>query len=251
MAELTAFGYRPGGSLFHRLDPRCKLFLLALISIATLGAAVPGLTLLTLVLLGLLVHIRISFFSLAAEIRYFLLFLTFVFLARLLSTPGDPLLSFYHLTITRQGIAEATVVCWRLLAVVLAGLVFMATTRPSAVREAVAWYLRPVPFIPENRVAVMMSLLMRFVPVILDQARETAEAQRSRCVECRKNPLYRLTRFTIPFLRRVFMDADRLVIAMTARCYTEDRTGPRLTAGKTDGYMLMAAVVLAVLIRFL
>jgi energy-coupling factor transporter transmembrane protein EcfT len=59
-------------------------------------------------------------------------------------------------------------------------------------------------FIPGKRIATMMSLTTRFVPVILNQANETAEAQRARGVENRKNPVYRLIRLGIPLIRRTF-----------------------------------------------
>ena len=84
----------------------------------------------------------------------------------------------------------------------------------------------------------MISLLVRFIPMILSQARETADAQRARCIECRKNPVVRLVKLTVALLRRIFEDADRLVVAMEARCYTEDRTGPSFSATRLDWAVL-------------
>jgi energy-coupling factor transporter transmembrane protein EcfT len=45
----------------------------------------------------------------------------------------------------------------------------------------------------------MMGLILRYVPVILNQASETAAAQKARAVENRKNSVYRLTKFGFPF----------------------------------------------------
>jgi len=81
------------------------------------------------------------------------------------------------------------------------------------------------------------------VPVILNQANETAEAQRARCVENRKNPVYRLIRLGIPLIRRTFERADRLAVAMEARCYTENRTDPELCATRIDWMALVVMIL--------
>ena len=124
---------------------------------------------------------------------------------------------------------EALIVCWRLLLVVFMGVLLMATTRTADIRAALVWYLKPIPFVNEKMAATMVGLVVRFLPVILFQAGEIADAQRARGIERRKNPLIRLMRFTIPLFRRVFLSADELVAAMQARCYNEHRTLPDLS----------------------
>jgi len=91
-----------------------------------------------------------------------------------------------------------------------------------------------------------MGLILRFVPVILDQARETAVAQKARGVENRKNPVYRLIKLGFPLLRRTFERADDLVVAMEARCFTENRTDPELIAQKRDWLVLTAVIFLCI-----
>jgi energy-coupling factor transporter transmembrane protein EcfT len=75
--------------------------------------------------------------------------------------------------------------------------------------------------------------------VILDQAGETAEAQKARAVENRKNPLYRLTKFVFPLMRRTFQRADEMAMAMEARAFTENRTDPAMAAGRRDWIALV------------
>ena len=94
----------------------------------------------------------------------------------------------------------------------------------------------------------MLGLVVRFLPVILFQASEIADAQRARGIERRKNPLIRLMKFTVPLFRRVFLSADELTAAMQARCYSEQRTLPDLAFAWRDGMavgtgMLIAATV--------
>ena len=80
----------------------------------------------------------------------------------------------------------------------------------------------------------MIGLIIRFLPYILDQAKATADAQRARGVENRKNPIYRLIKFVVPLVRRTFENADNLAVAMEARCYSENRTDPELLSGRYD-----------------
>lgn len=197
MAELTAFSFRPGASFLHELDVRFKLVFLALISLASLKAALLALCVLTFVLIGVIIDIRLPIKVILKELRYFFILLLFVFIARALTTPGSPLIQFKAVSVTREGVHGGIIVCWRLLIIIMMGLSFVSTTRPSEIKAAVQWFLNPFPFIPAKRIATMMSLIIRFMPVILDQAKETADAQRARGVENRKNPLYRLKKLLI------------------------------------------------------
>lgn len=242
MAELTVFSFRPGHTLLHRLDVRFKLLFVLLISVSSLQAGLGGLVGLTLVFTGLVFYLRIPFFSLIRAVRYFLILLAVIFAARVLSVPGEPLGQVSGITATREGVYQGAQVCLRLWLLVLLGLSFIATSRPSGVRSAVAWCLTPVPWVNGRRVATMLSLVIRFIPVIFDQAAKTGDAQRARGIENRKNPLYRLKKFVLPFMRRTFEDADRLVVAMEARCYTEERTGHAFSAQRLDWLALLAVV---------
>jgi energy-coupling factor transporter transmembrane protein EcfT len=248
MAELTAFSFRPGASLLHGLDVRFKLVFLALISLASLKAAPLALCVLTIVLIGVIIDIRLPIKVILKELRYFLIILLFVFIARMLTTPGSPLIQFKAVSVTREGVHVGILVCWRLVIIIMIGLSFVATTRPSEIKAAIQWFLNPFPFIPAKRVATMMSLVIRFMPVILDQAKETADAQRARGVENRKNPVYRLRKLVIPLMRRTFESADKLAVAMEARCYSENRTDPGLSCGIRDWIALFAVICLCIII---
>jgi energy-coupling factor transporter transmembrane protein EcfT len=245
VAELTPFGYRPGGSLLHRLDVRFKLACLILTSIAGMQATFQGLGLLSLVLLWLCVHVRMSWRALLREARYFALLLAVVWLSRALVTPGNPVLRFHDIVVTREGMADGALMCWRLAGVVAAGLLFVHTTRSAQIRSAVVRILDPVPLIPARRVGTMIALLIRFIPVILNQARETSDVLKARGLESRRNPAARLSVTALTLLRNVFRDADRLVVAMEARCYSENRTIPELISGGRDWAVLAATVLLA------
>lgn len=251
MAELTGFGYRAGRSILHRLDPRFKLLFLILTTLASLRAGAWGMLIMTGGLWGLLWEIAMTPAAIWKELRYFILLLGMVFAARALSAPGEPFLSLKFVTVTYEGLFDGALVCWRLLLIVLLGLGVTATTRPAEIRAAVEWALKPLPFIPAKRVGTMMGLTLRFIPVILNQAREMAEAQRARGVENRRNPAVRLLKLGLPLIRRTFESADRLVIAMESRCYSDSRSGPALAASRGDWIALALVTALGLLVMYI
>jgi energy-coupling factor transporter transmembrane protein EcfT len=244
VAELSAFGYIDGDSLPHRLDARFKIITIIVFSLVILSADLAQLGLLTALLLIVIFQSRLPVASAFKELRYFFILLSLIFVARLLTADETQMITLRYFTISMQGVCNAIIVCWRLTLIIMLGFCFMTTTSPAAIKAAVQWFLKPVPFVPEKKVAVMMGLILRFVPVILDQARETAEAQKARAVENRKNPLYRLTKFGLPLIRRTFERADDLIVAMQARAFTEQRTDPKLTAEKKDWFVLMVVCCL-------
>ena len=248
MIELATYRYRSGTSVLHQLDVRFKLIFLVMISFVSLQAHGSALSVLTVTLLALMVNAGQTAKSLLALLRYVIIFLVLIFIARALATPGSPVFEYKTLTVTREGIYDGVMVCWRLVIVMLIGLSFVATTRTSEVKAAVEWFLRPVPFIPAKRVSIMMSLVIRFIPVILDQAKETTDAQRARGVENRKNPVYRLRKLLIPLMRRTFERADKLAMAMEARCYTENRTDPDLSSTPKDWLALVIVSCLCIVV---
>jgi biotin transport system permease protein len=248
MSELNVLGFKTGDSMLHRLDVRFKLMFFGLISVSSLKADIFSLSLLTIMLAAALIHAGLPIKSALKDLRYIFLLLLFVFIARSVSVPGSPVIQIKTISVTREGLYEGAVVCWRLVIVIMTGLSFVLTTRPSEIKAAVEWILKPFPGVPEKKVATMMSLTVRFIPIIFDEAKETLAAQRARGVENRKNPIYRLKMLGIPMMRRTFERADSIGLAMAARCYSENRTDPRLSCRARDWIALACVVCLCLVI---
>jgi len=244
MGELTTIGFKPGRSMLHRLDPRTKQLILMLLSVASLWGDVPFLATASIVMVLLFRLARLRVRRLLLEIRYFLFLLTFVFFVRAVSL-NDQLFPVVNVEQT----VVALIVCWRLLLVVFMSVLLISTTRTGDIRAALVWGLKPLPFVNERVAATMVGLVVRFLPLILFQANEISDAMRARGIERRKNPVVRLTRFTITLFRRVFLRADELVDTMQARCYSEYRTLPELFFSKKD--IVAAGVAMLVLLSAL
>lgn len=234
MAGVSPFGYGSGSSVLHRIDVRFKLLFMVLISLSCLRASAWGLALLTVLFAFLLADSPLRLSALGRSLRWALFLLGLVFAARALSEPGQPVFAVGGLGVTRQGLHAGLLVGWRLLLILLSGVLLSTTTRASEIRSGVQWLLDPIPRVPAGRVATMMGLVLRFVPLLIQQAAEINAAQRSRGIENRKNPAYRLRMASLPLLRKSFERADRLALAMEARGYSERGGAAQRPSSRVD-----------------
>jgi biotin transport system permease protein len=124
------------------------------------------------------------------------------------------------------------------------------TTSLITLRNVVEWYLRPLPFVPASRIAMMINLTFVFIPVIFDTVSEMLNAQKSRCVENRKNPLRRVMLIAYPLLFQTFRRTEEIILAMEARCYSEDRTRAVFAATIKDWFILGVTILFLTAVLF-
>jgi energy-coupling factor transporter transmembrane protein EcfT len=221
MAELSDFGYRPGASILHRLDMRFKLAALTVVTAAGVGAGPAGLGLLAAVLLALAWRLGLVQRHLLQGLRPLLVFLLLVCAVRAAATPGALLATVGPVTFTREGLREGLLVAGRIVLAVGWGLLFVRSSRPEDVKTAVAWLLRPLPFVRGQAAATMVGLIVRFIPVLFQQIHVSRTAWQARGGALRRSPLRRLRYQALPAVRRTVLGADQLAWAMQARCYQE------------------------------
>lgn len=227
------------------LDPRVKLVLLAAWSIASLPLGLPALAAFGLppavigwregALRGLERRPCILFAAL----------LFFVFSARALSHAGEPLFTVFGFAVSREGSLSGAEVALRLLLVFLLGAMLVATTTATEVKAAVEWFLRPLPGVPAARIGTLLGLMVRFVPLVLAEIEAMREAQAARGAERRRNPVRRILLLAVPALRRIVLRAERLALAMEARCYRDERTPRPMRLRPQDRGVLVAGLAWA------
>ena len=240
MGSLNTIGYHPVQTVLHHLDPRTKQLIVMILSSVCFVGGSWFLGCLTVCIIYFLMMSKVGISRLVRSIRYFLIFLLIVFLLRSVTVTNE-----YHLVLIPGQIERAIIFCWRLLLVVLMGVLLISSTRTSDIRAALVWLLRPLPLVNEKTAATMVGLIVRLLPLILFQAGEIGDAMRSRCIEVRKKPLYRINRFTILLFRRAIIRADELIDTMQARCYNENRTLRQLYFSNID--MLAAGITILIL----
>jgi energy-coupling factor transporter transmembrane protein EcfT len=245
MAELSVFTYSPGDGGLYACDGRFKLLALLILTVTLTGGRLESLTATSAIILAGLFITKVPTRALLRDVRWFGAFLVFIWVVRALGTPGQSLLALGPFQLTREGAVQGSLICWRMMAVLMAGLLFIRTTRMAEVRAATAWLLRPVPYLNRQQTATMLGLLVRFIPLILNQARQIRQAQQARGIEGRRHPIFRLKAFAFPLLRNTVIRSDRIAVAMAARGYTGETTPFAFTSRPRDWALLGLSAALA------
>jgi energy-coupling factor transporter transmembrane protein EcfT len=165
---------------------------------------------------------RIRIKPMMRDLTFWGWWLLFLFLFQIFFSTGERFPSLPWLPIGREGVRQGLLVTWRLGLILGYALLFTAVTRPRELVEALTWFLKPFSFIPGRRLALMVSLTLRFFSRFLDQAEEVRLAVRARLGERRRNPLRRAKALALPLLRRSILDVEETTYALMARGYRED-----------------------------
>ena len=104
MAQLNALGYRPRKSVLHGLDVRFKFGALCMLMLTAMNCGPLPLAVMSLFSAVAARRLGLSLRGILAELRYFLLLLVLVFVARAFTTPGTSLSDLPWLPVSREGI---------------------------------------------------------------------------------------------------------------------------------------------------
>ena len=132
------------------------------------------------------------------------------------------------------------------------------TTTPNALTDGIEKLLRPLNKVkvPVHEVAMMMSIALRFIPILLEETDKIMKAQIARGADLESGNIIQRAKAMIPILVPLFVSAFRrandLAMAMEARCYRggEGRTKmkPLVYYSRDRVAYLVTAVYLAVII---
>ncbi|MEW6398683.1 MAG: energy-coupling factor transporter transmembrane component T [Bacillota bacterium] len=246
--------YYPGESLLHRLDPRTKIAVTGtLVVVLFFLHRWPAFLILGTVLLAAQVVAGIPPRLLWRSMRSILAVIVFTFILQLFMTPGQVWFRLGPLTATYAGLGMGLVTAGRLILLILSTSLLTFTTSPIALTDGLEYLLRPLRRVrvPAHEIAMMMSIALRFIPTLLEEADKIMKAQTARGADFHSGNVLRRARSMVPILVPLFVGsfrrADDLAMAMEARCYRggEGRTRLRvLRMGAADFATLAGAALL-------
>ncbi len=252
---VTIGQYFPGTSLLHRLDPRVKITGVLILSVAIfLPKAWPGYLAAILFTLSLIALGRVPIRLILRGMRPILVFLLITAAFNLFLTPGEPLFRLGPLTATREGLVLVGVTTTRLLLLVTVASLLTLTTSPIRLTDGLERMLRPLrPIgVPAHELALMMTIALRFIPTLAEEADRIMRAQQARGASFATGSLMARVRSLVPVLVPLFVAsfrrADELATAMEARGY---RGGEGRTRMQELAFAARDGVALAVLVGFL
>ena len=244
LKNITLGQFFPGDSFVHRLDPRTKILLtLALIVCVFLSQGFVGFALiLTFVLLVCKsTGIGLKFIVRGLKPILYIVILTFV-LNLFFQAEGTILWQWGFMKVTEEGLRRAVYMALRLVLLVISSQLLTLTTSPIALTDGLEALMSPLKKVrfPAHEIAMMMSIALRFIPTLMEEADKIMKAQQARGADFESGNLLARAKAMIPLLVPLFVSAfrraDELAMAMEARCY---RGGEGRTRMKQLKYTLL------------
>ncbi|WP_367300517.1 energy-coupling factor transporter transmembrane component T family protein [Leuconostoc carnosum] len=201
----------PGDSWVHRLDPRTKMiatFIYILVMLWSNSWQTYAWSAAFLILLIKLTQQPFSLYWSGLKPIFWLILFT-VFL-QILFTPGEPVLfKAGPIIVTLPGIINAGYVIIRFVLIILMSTILTLTTPPTSIANALESLLAPLKKlrVPVAELALMLSIALRFVPLLMDETQKIMNAQKSRGMSFSNGGPIKRAKAIIPLLIPLFVGA--------------------------------------------
>ena len=261
LRDITLGQYYQTESLIHRMDPRVKLggtilFIISLFFFKNYAGYV-----IAALFLGLVIRLsKVPFKFMVKGMKTIVMLMLITVVFNLFLTPGTPLLTIRKLTITQEGLKMAISMAIRLTLLIIGSSVMTLTTTPNNLTDGMEKMMGPLKIfkVPVHEVAMMMSIALRFIPILLEETDKIMKAQIARGADFESGNIFKRAKAMVPLLVPLFISAFRrandLAMAMEARCYRggEGRTKMKpliyhkrdyIAYGCIAAYMVISIVV--------
>lgn len=226
LRDITLGQYYPADSVIHKLDPRVKL-LATMLYIVSLFCfrGIAALLVTTVFLFAIIKVSKVPFKFMVKGLKAIMVLMLITAVFNLFLTPGEPIASFWIFNITAEGAQNAILMTIRLVYLILGTSIMTLTTTPNQLTDGLEKALMPLSKIgvPVHAIAMMMSIALRFIPILIEETDKIMKAQMARGADFESGNLMQRIKNMIPLLVPLFVSAfrraDDLAMAMEARCY--------------------------------
>ncbi|MDO4564915.1 MAG: energy-coupling factor transporter transmembrane component T [Clostridia bacterium] len=256
MRDLTLGQFIPGESCIHKLDPRTKIVLMIayIVMVFLVNSVFTFLIPLAFVIIVLLLsRIRVSYMW--KSIRPLRWLIIFMFILNLFFTKGEPIWDVFLLRyVSINGIRQSVFITFRLVFLVTGTSLMTLTTSPISLTDGLERLLAPLKVLrfPSHELAMMMTIALRFIPTLMEEADKIKKAQMARGADFESGNLIKRAKNMIPLLIPLFVSAfrraDELAMAMESRCYHGGDGRTRMHSMSFGINDLIAALFVALLI---
>jgi len=233
LRDITLGQYYPIDSVIHRLDPRTKLFgtMIFIISLF-IANSWPGYALATLFLVAAISLSKVPVKFMVKGLKAVLILLIISVSFNLFLTDGEVVFKLWIIKITKEGIRISIFMGLRLIFLIVGSSIMTLTTTPNALTDGLEkslGFLKVIK-IPVHEISMMMSIALRFIPILIEETDKIMKAQMARGADFESGNIIQKAKAMVPLLVPLFISAMRratdLAMAMEARCYRggENRT---------------------------
>lgn len=226
LKDITLGQYYQCESAIHKLDPRSKLICIFVYIISLFLFKTPYIYILAILFLTLIISTsRVPLRFILRGMKPIVFLLIFTVVLNMFLTPGEAFINVWKLTITKEGFQNAILMGLRLILLIIGSSVLTLTTTPSQLTDGLESIFKPLKIVkvPVHEMAMMMSIALRFIPILVEETDKIMKAQLARCADFESGNIIKRMKSLVPVLIPLFVSAFRrandLALAMEARCY--------------------------------
>ena len=229
--DVTFGQYYPAKSFVYNMDPRAKLVLvIAYIVAIFLASNFYALAAVTLFLVIAVIFSRVPFGRVLRSVKMILFVIIFTAILNLFfysaGEDAHMIWEWKFLSLSWESVINMIFLAMRLFLLVMGTSILTLTTPPVALTDGIESLLTPLKWIkfPVHELALIMSIALRFIPILIDETNRIIAAQKARGANFEKGGLISRAKamipVLIPLLVSAFRRAEDLGDAMDARCYS-------------------------------
>lgn len=261
MANISIGQYLPFDTFIHRLDPRVKivgvfLYIITIFFVDNFYGYIPF----VILLIAMLAVAKIPIKSVLKSLKPVIFIIIITGLINLITTPGKAVFELGPVTVTAEGIYRTGFTVLRLILIILSTSVLTYTTSPMELTYGLEKLFSPLKKFgfPAGELAMMISISLRFIPTLFDEAQKIRMAQMARGADFESGNIINRAVSMIPLLVPLFINSfkrsDDLATAMEARMYRigHDRTKlNEINMGRVDWLVISLFTIFCIVVIIL
>lgn len=211
--DITIGQYYASDSVIHKLDPRVKVvctfaYIISLFCFNQLSGYI-----IAAVFFWCIIKLsKVPFKFVIRGIKPILFMLVFTAMLNLFWTSGgNVLVKFGIITITEEGIERTVFMALRLVFLIIGSSIMTLATTPNQLTDAIEKLLKPLNRVkvPVHEVAMMMSIALRFIPILVEETDKIMKAQLARGADFESGNIFRRIKSMAPIIIPLFVSAAR------------------------------------------
>lgn len=258
LREMTIGQYYPANSILHRLDPRVKIIgcVAFMVSLFVFNEAF-GYILATIFLAGAIYLSKVPVGYIFKGIKPLIVLLLITIAFNMFLVPGEYIFTWWIFKVSKEGIINAFTMAIRLIYLIFGTSLLTFTTTPNNLTDALESLFKPLKVIkvPVHEIAMMMSIALRFIPILLEETDKIMKAQLARGADFESGNLIQKVKSLVPVMVPLFVSAFRrandLAMAMEARCYMGGEGRTKMKPLKYEKADLIAFMILGLYLAVL
>lgn len=258
MANISIGQYLPFDTFIHRLDPRVKivgvfLYIITIFFVDDFYGYIPF----VILLIAMLAVAKIPIKSVLKSLKPVIFIIIITGLINLITTPGKAVFELGPVTVTAEGIYRTGFTVLRLILIILSTSVLTYTTSPMELTYGLEKLFSPLKRFgfPAGELAMMISISLRFIPTLFDEAQKIRMVQMARGADFESGNIINRAVSMIPLLVPLFINSfkrsDDLATAMEARMYRigHERTKlNEINMGRVDWLVISLFTIFCILV---